>query len=452
MLRCARVARLAFPHPLTLLTACILAAALGSYLLPAGQYDRRPDPVTGRDIVVAGTYHHVDSSPVGPFDALVAIPKGLGAAGSVIFLVFLVGGAFTVVDETGALRQAVGWLVQRLENRETLLIPIVSLAFATGGALEHMSEEIIALVPVLLLLSRRVGYTPLTAVAMSLGAAGIGGTFSPFNPFSVGIAQRFAELPLLSGLGFRMAVLVPALGIWVWGTMRHAARTRVAPVADASPVPRTLDPRHAITLLVVAGTFAAYVFGALRYDWGFDEMSALFFLMGTMVGIVGGLGLSGTAEAFVDGFRSMAYAAMLIGVARAIFVVLDHGLVVDTIIHAMMTPLEHLPRGLFAAGMTVVQTVIALPVPSTSGRAVLTMPILVPLSDLVGVSRQVTVLAYQYGAGVVGQFMPTDGALVAILALAGVRYDEWARFCLPLCALLFVLSLAAIGVAVATGL
>jgi len=446
------VIRSRLPHPLVLLVGCVAIAAVLSYLVPAGQYERREDPGTGRHVVVAGSYHLVAPHRMGPFETLVALPAGMIDAASVIFLVFLVGGAFSVVDRTGAFSHGVEWLSGRFGHRPDLIIPVVSLAFATGGAIEGMWEEIIALVPVLLLLSRRVGYTPLTAVAMSLGAAGIGGTFSPFNPFSVGIAQRFAELPLLSGLGFRMAVLVPALGIWVWGTMRHAASTRVAPVADASPVPRTLDPRHAITLLVVAGTFAAYVFGALRYDWGFDEMSALFFLMGTMVGIVGGLGLSGTAEAFVDGFRSMAYAAMLIGVARAIFVVLDHGLVVDTIIHAMMTPLEHLPRGLFAAGMTVVQTVIALPVPSTSGRAVLTMPILVPLSDLVGVSRQVTVLAYQYGAGVVGQFMPTDGALVAILALAGVRYDEWARFCLPLCALLFVLSLAAIGVAVATGL
>jgi uncharacterized ion transporter superfamily protein YfcC len=211
------VARAHFPHPLTLLTGCILVAAICSYLLPAGQYDRREDPATGRQVVVGGTYHHVEQRPVGPFEALVAIPKGLTEAASVVFLVFLVGGAFTVVDETGALRQAVGWLVRRLQHREALMIPIVSLTFALGGALENMSEEIIALVPVLLLVTRRLGFDALTAVAISVGAAAVGASFSPINPFQVQIAQKLAELPLLSGLVFRVCVLAVALAAWIGG-------------------------------------------------------------------------------------------------------------------------------------------------------------------------------------------------------------------------------------------
>jgi uncharacterized ion transporter superfamily protein YfcC len=190
----------------------------------------------------------------------------------------------------------------------------------------------------------------------------------------------------------------------------------------------------------------------LRYGWGFDEMSAVFFLMGIASGLLGGLRIAGTADAFVSGFRSMAYAGVLIGIARAIFVVLDQGKIVDTIIHAMLAPLANLPATVFAVGMTFVQTAISVAVPSTSGRAVLTMPILIPLSDLLGVSRQVTVLAYQYGPGVLGQILPTDGALMAILALASVKYDEWLRFALPICAALFVLSILAIAVAVAMGL
>jgi uncharacterized ion transporter superfamily protein YfcC len=305
---------------------------------------------------------------------------------------------------------------------------------------------------VLLLLARRVGFDALTVVAMSIGAAGIGSTFSPFNPFSVGIAQRLAELPLLSGMWFRMAVLAPALAIWVWGTMRHAARTRVKPEDDAGEVTVSLSARHVITLLALVAMFAVYVFGTLRYSWGFDELSALFLLIGIVVGIVAGLGLSETADAFVEGFKAMAYAAVLVGVARAIFVVLEQGRIVDTIIQAMVTPLAQLPKTLFAIGMSFVQTAIALPVPSSSGRAVLTMPILVPLSDLLGLSRQVTVLASQYGPGLFGQFSPTDGALMATLAVAGVRYDQWARFAIPLCLVLFVLSLVAVAIAVAIGL
>lgn len=443
---------LRFPHPLVLLVGCVLVAATLSYVLPSGEYARREDAVTGRAVVVTGTYHSVPAHRVGPFETFVAIPEGMIDAASVIFLVFLVGGAFSVVDHTGALRQGVEWLSARLGGRAELIVPAVSIVFATAGALEGMWEEIIALVPVLLLLARRIGVDPLTAVAMSLGAAGIGSTFSPLNPFSVGIAQRFADLPLLSGLWFRMAVLVPALGVWIWGTLRHAARHRVTPVGTGGAAAPALAWRHAVVLLAVLVSFGVYVYGTLRHDWGFNEMSALFFLMGVAAGLVGGLRVTRTAEAFIEGFRSMAFAAVLIGVARAIFVVLDRGKVVDTIIHAMVTPLASYSPGVFALGMSVVQTLVAFPVPSSSGRAVLTMPILVPLSDLLGVSRQVAVLAYQYGPGVVGQVMPTDGSLMAVLALAGVRYDQWLRFCAPICVALFGLGVAAIAVAVAIGL
>ena len=441
------------PHPLALLLGCVVIASSLSYILPAGEYERRPDKATGRNVVVPGSYHTVPSAPVGPFATLIAVPKGMADAGSVIFLVFLVGGAFSVIDATGAFRRGVQWLAHRLANRTELIIPILSIAFATGGAVEGMWEEIIALVPVLLLLARRVGFDALTVVSMSIGAAGIGSTFGPLNPFSVGIAQKLAELPLLSGLWFRMAVMIPALGVWIWGTVRHARRHRLPPVIEEDQADGAVLPmRHVITLLAVIATFVLYVYGALKYAWGFEEMGALFLLMGVAVGLLGGLGVTGTSQAFVEGFRAMAFAAVLIGVARAIFVVLDQGHVVDTIINAMVTPLAQLPTSLFAIGMSLVQTVITFPVPSSSGRAVLTMPILVPLSDLLGLSRQVTVLAYQYGPGIAGQIMPTDGALMAILALAGVSFDKWLRFCVPLCAILFVFSLAAIALAAITGL
>jgi uncharacterized ion transporter superfamily protein YfcC len=454
VLRCARVPRAAFPHPLTLLTACILVAALASYVLPAGQYDRRDDPATGRAVVVPGTYHHVARTPVGPFQALVAIPKGLAAAGSVVFLVFLVGGAFTVVDETGALRQGVTWLVRRLQNRETLVIPIVSLTFATGGALENMSEEIIALVPVLLLVTRRLGFDAITAVAISVGAAAVGAAFSPINPFQVQIAQKLAGIPLLSGSVFRLCVLAVALAAWIWGTWRHAVRTRVLPDQrdnDLTP-DAALDSRRTIVLVLVLATFVVFVYGIMQLGWDFDQMSALFFAMGVLAGLIGGLGPGGTAQAFVTGFTSMAYAAMLIGFARAIFVVLDEGRIIDTIVHALVTPLQSLPVVMSALGMLIVQAAIHGPVPSVSGQAVLTMPVLVPMSDLIGLSRQVVVLAYQYGAGLMEMLTPTNGALMAVTAAAGVKYGDWLRFAVPIFAVLLGLSAVAIVVAIAIGI
>ncbi len=458
--------KLSVPHPLVLLSACIVLAAAASYVLPAGAYDRITDEEVGRTVVVAGTYQEVQRSPVGPFEAIVALPRGMVDAAEVIFLVFLIGGAFTVVDETGALRRGITSLVRALRGRDLLVIPVVSLCFATGGVLENMQEEIIPLIPVLMILAGRMGFTPVTAVAMSAGPAFVGSAFSPINPFQVQIAQRLAELPLLSGALFRIVFLLFALALWIGVTMRHAARTRGEPgvagrggaqadggaTSDDASADEGVRRSDLLILGLVAATFALIVPGLALWHWGFNELSAAFFVMGVIVGLLAGMRLSGTAQAYVRGFRGMAYAGLLIGFARAIYVVLQDGQIIDTIVHAMFTPLEGLPVLASAFGMVGAHTAIHVPVPSVSGQAVLTMPLLVPLSDLLGMSRQVTVLAYQYGAGLCELITPTNGALMAILASAGVRYEAWLRHVLPLYLGLVALALVAIAVAVAVGL
>ena len=441
------MARSWFPHPLTLLTGCVLAAAMFSYVLPAGEFDREVDPVLGRSVVVAGTYHTVDPDPVGPFEAVVAIPRGLIEAADVVFLVLLIGGAFTVVDQTGALKGGVSWLVARLGHRDLLIIPVVAMFFAAGGIIENMQEEIIALVPVLLVLVKRLGFTPLVAVAMSAGSAFVGSSFSPINPFQVQIAQNVAELPLLSGASFRSVFLALALVIWIGGVMRLASRTR-GERQDIESVRSDLTGRDTAVLGLVAVTFIILVYGIMKLSWGFNEMSALFFVMGVIAGVIARMGITRTAEAYVDGFRSMAYAAVLIGFARAIYVVLEDGRIVDTIVNAVFTPLQALPVGLSALGMMVAHIGIHVPVPSVSGQAVLTMPLLVPLSDLLGLSRQVTVLAYQYGAGLTDLVTPTNGALLAILAAGGVSFQDWFRFTFPR----FLLLLGLGGVSILTAI
>ena len=439
-------------HPLALLLACVLMAAALTYVVPAGQFERRQDPKIDRTVVVAGSYQRVAQSPVNLFRALVAVPKGIINAADVLALVFLAGAALAVVDQTGALRGGVAWLATRLRRRETLIIPIACAVFAFGGAAEGMWEEFVALTPVLLLLARGVGFDGLTAVAMGLGAAGIGSTFSPMNPFGVGIAQRFAELPLLSGWEFRLAVLVPAVAMWAWATVRHARRTRTAPDATALASADGFTRRHGMVLLATVAAFATFIYGIIQFGWGFEEMGAVFLVLAIVAGLIGGLSLAGTFRAFSEGLAAMSFAAILIGVARGVFVVLDEGKIVDTIISALVTPLAQLPVTLYAMGITVVQTLLAVPVPSSSGRVTLTMPILVPLSDLLGLSRQVTVTATQFGPGILNQFLPTDGALMAVLAVAGVRFEHWLKFCLPICAILFVYGLGAVALAAALNL
>ena len=444
---------LRFPHPLVLLTFFILLAAALSYVLPAGEFARRPDPVAKRDVVVAGSYHRVPATPVSPLQMLVDIPKGLADASGVVFLIFLAGGAFTVVDQTGALRHGIDWLLGRAQGREVLLIPLVSGLFATMGALENMQEEVIALVPVLLVLMRRLGYPSLTAVAASLGAAVVGAAFSPLNPFQVGIAQKLAQLPPLSGWAYRLVFLAIALAIWMMGTIRHARRYRVAPdlVAASDEAPSHGKGRAGLVLLLMLLAFSVFAYGVVRLEWDFDQMAALFFVLGVGAGLVGGLGLSGTAEGFVAGFRDIAFSAILIGFARAIFVVLAQGRIVDTIVQGLAAPLAHLPVALAAVGMIAVHIALHLPVPSVSGQAVLTMPLLVPLSDLIGLSRQVTVLAYQYGAGLGDLVTPTNGALMAMLAACGVRFDQWLRFAGRLYALLLALGVVGVVLGIVIG-
>jgi uncharacterized ion transporter superfamily protein YfcC len=344
-----------------------------------------------------------------------------------------------------------------LRGRGILVIPVVSLFFATGGVLLNSQEEIIALIPVLLILSRRVGFDATTAVAMSLGPAAVGSAFSPINPFQVVIAQQLAELPVLSGGLFRLVFLLLALCVWIGGTMRYAQRVCAFPsVEEAAPGEPAGSPgrgsQTALVLIMVLLAFGIFTFGLLRLDWGFNEMSAVFLAMGIAAGLVGRLGVQRTAEAFVDGFREMAYAAMLVGFARAIYVVLEDGRIVDTLVHGLFIPTAELPLTLAAIAMMGVQTLVHVIVPSVSGQAVLTIPILTPLSDLINLERQVTVLAYQYGAGLCDLLTPTNGALMAILAAAGVRYDRWLRFALPLWVVLAALGVIAIITGVATGL
>ena len=416
------------PDPLTLLVACVVLAAGLSHVLPAGQYQRQKDPRTGRNVVVAGTYAPVDPRPVGLFDAMVAIPRGMANAADVVFLILFGSAAFTVVDRTGALATGVSWLVAKLGRRQLLVIPVISLLFATGGVIENMQEEIIALITILVALTSRLGFSPIVAVAMSIGAAFVGAAFSPINPFQVVIAQQVADVPRLSGWAFRTVFLAIALAIWIAATMRYASRTRDARVAGPAPeakvVARENLTRHLTILVMVGVTFVVLAWGLLSQGWDFDHLTALFFVMGVGAGLVGGLGFSGTARAFTEGFRDMALAAVIVGVARAIFVVLEDGRIVDTIVRGLFMPIADLPTEVAGIAMMAAHIGLHIPVPSVSGQAVLTMPIMAPLADLLGMSRQVAVLAYQYGAGMMDMITPTNGGLMAVLAAAGVGYES----------------------------
>ena len=437
--------RLRLPHPLVLLLGGVAIAALLTWVLPAGQYQRQRDPSTGREIVVAGTYRQMTPSPVGPAQAVMAVPKGIVAGAEIILTVIFVGGTFALLDTTGALGRLVSSLTKRAQ-RPQLIVIVVSLTFGLFGALENMHEEIIALVPALLVLSTRLGFGAVTAVAMSLGAAVIGSAFGPTNPFQTGIALRIAQMPALSQGALRFSLLGAAMAVWIAYTILMTRRDDVRPEVSDNTEPATR--RDFVLLAIAVVPFIPYVYGVLEFDWGFNELSALFIVAGFAIGMISGLSLSGSAAAFLKGMETMLAASLYIGVARAISVVLTDGRVIDTIVNGLAAPLSYTSGPTGALLMIPVQALLHVAVPSVSGQAVLTMPIMAPLSDLLGFSRDAAVLAYQTGAGLSDFLIPTNGALLAILAGAHLSFGRWLRFAVPGVVLVAIVGVAGIFLAV----
>ena len=423
-----------------------MAVAL-TWVIPAGTYERRLDPATGREVVVPGTYQRINAAPLGLMDGLRAVPRGIIAGADVIVTVLVVGGTFALLDATGALRRLVGALVGR-RVRPLVMVAMVTLGFAGLGALDNTQEEIIALVPVLLLLSRGIGFGPTTALLMSTGAAIIGSAFGPTNPFQAGIALRFAGMPSLSQPLLRTIMLVAAVSIWIAWTMYAATRDRVPREASAhQPAAPRATGRDLVLLAIAIAPFVPYIYGVLRLDWGFNELSALFLVAGFAVGLVSRLGLDDTARAFLDGMSTMLAAALFVGVARGISVALSDGRVIDTIIYALANPLDDLPRSAAALLMVPIHALIHIPVSSVSGQAVLTMPIMAPLADLLGLSRDAAVIAYQTGGGLMEMATPTNGALLATLYAAGVPFGRWLTAAVPGALLVSIVGIIGILVA-----
>jgi uncharacterized ion transporter superfamily protein YfcC len=319
----------------------------------------------------------------------------------------------------------------------------VSVVFAAFGAMENMHEELIAMIPVLVLLSRGLGFGAITALGMSLGAACVGAAFGPTNPFGAGLAMRFAELPPLSQGGVRFALLAVAVAVWIAWTL---SQTRADDLREGVPVEPTQPPtsRDYASVVLVVVPILVYVWGVLRLDWGFNELSALFLVAGFGVGFVHRYSIADTTRAYLAGMDSMLSAGLFVGVARAISVVLADGRVMDTIVAGLVAPLAEVPSLAAAFLMVPVQALLHIPVASNSGQAVLTMPIMAPLADLLGFSRDAAVMAYQTGAITLDVLSPTNGAMLAMLLKAGVPYGRWVRFALPGMLLLWVVGFVGI--------
>ena len=445
--------------PLLLICALIVVAALATWVVPAGRYERAPDARTGQTMVVPGSYERVPATPVGPWGVLLSIPQGLSGAAAVIFYVFLAGGALTIVEATGAIGNTLDLVVRRFGHRPSVVLLLVSSLFLVGGASYAMYEEVLAFIPVLCVLMRRLRLDNRMALGVSLGTTSVAAAFSPVNTFHLGISQPMAELPLFSWFGFRVVMFALAMGIWLGYLLWVASRSRVAAAADgveAEPEPAPLaagggGPRDVAVLAIMNAGMASLVVGAISWGWGLVEFSAVFVAVGFAAGLAGGLGWHRTAQQYAEGFRRLAFAAVLIGFARAISVVLERGAILDTMSRALFGPLQSLPHDGAALMLFVSESLISFPMPSDSGKAMITLPLMIPLADLLGLSRQLAVNAYTYSGLVSNLVTPAAGSMLAMLALADVPYGRWLRFVAPPLVLLFLLAAAAMAVGARMG-
>lgn len=428
--------KLAFPETALLLLIIIAVAAGLTYIMPAGQFERVVDEATGRELVKAGTYQVMESNPTSLVGLFSSVFRGIVKASEIIGLVFVVGGAFGIVSRTGAIAAGLGSLVKRLAGRESVMVAIVMTAFAVCGATFGMAEEALPFVVILVTVALKMGYDPIVGVSMVVIGLYCGYSAGPLNPFNTGIAQGIAELPMFSGIGLRIVLMLGALVIAVVITVLHGKKYKRLGIDNSKLLEefnaeeeRPITKTDIAILLILAVTIGVLIFGVVTYGWYFEEITALFFGMGLLVGLIYRKGnLNQISRDFIEGACEMTTAALFVGLSRAILVIMEDGMIMDTLVYYLSLPLSHLSSVLAAWGMYISQGFINFFIPSSTGQAVVVMPILSPLSDLIGVTRQTAVLAYQCGDGFWNMITPTHSVLMASLGLARVPFGKWFKF------------------------
>lgn len=436
------------PHTYVIIFTLIIITALLTYVIPAGQYQKMEiETETGSRMVVdPTTYEYVDSNPAKLFDVLKAFPKGLGAAQGIVFFIFIVGGSFNVINKTGAIEAGISKVALSLKGKEVLMIPIIVFIFSIGGGTIGMAEEAIVFVPIGIALARSLGYDAVTGMAIVALGAATGFVSGFMNPFTVGVAQGIAEVPLFSGIGLRLVIWAVSLVIVITYIYKYANKVKKDPTKsivyeleqdekdmaiDLSNI-RKMTNRDILVLLVFFAGMGLIVFGVFKYGWYITEIASIFLAMGILAGIVAKVSFDDIAKNFIAGAKDMATGALVVGLARGLLVTMEGSMIIDTIVYSLASIISGLPKAISAVGMLIVQSLINFAIPSGSGQAATTMPIMAPLADVLDLSRQTAVLAYQFGDGISNSIIPTSGVLLANLSVAKIKYEQWVKFVAPL--------------------
>ncbi|MBW4706301.1 YfcC family protein [Roseobacter sp. YSTF-M11] len=461
-----------FPTAYTILFALVVIMAILTWLVPAGEYQRVQSDILGKDVPVPGTYQTVEAAPQSITHVLMAPIAGFydpvsyeANAIDVSLFVLVVGGFLGVVTATGAIDIGVSQAMRKLKGREKWMIPIMMTLFAAGGTTYGMAEETLAFYVLLIPIMIAAGYDALTGVAVIMLGAGVGVIGSTINPFSTAIASDAAGIPFTQGMWLRVAIL----GLcWLAATlfvMRYAERvrrdpsaSRVADMKEANeafflqpakrPDTEKLTPLHIVILILFAATFAVMVWGVSTQGWWMAEMSALFLGSAILIGTLAWLGEKQFTTAFVAGARDLLGVALVIGLARGIVIIMDQGRITDTFLHGFEGWIGGMSDIAFVNALFAIEALMSFLVPSTSGLAVLSMPIMAPLSDFAGVSRDLAVTAFQTAIGITNLIAPTYAVVVGGLAIGRVPYNRWLLFIWPLLLILSFICMALLSLAV----
>lgn len=440
--------RVRMPHTYVLLFSFIIIAAILSWIVPAGEFERVM--VGEREIINPDSFAHVASNPQGIFEVLKSIPRGFARTQGISYFLFVTGGSFLIINKTGMIESALSRIVSSLKGKEALVIPVVVLIMGLAGSTIGLSEETIVFIALGVSLARAIGYDSLIGVGMIGLGAGVGFTSGFMNPFSVGVAQSIAELPLFSGIELRLVLftvlwIVTSLYLIIYGKRVKADLTnsivydeemKARNHADFQDLNTTenieFTTKQKIIAAVFVGGFVVIAYGVMSLGWFITEIGAVFLGMGLISGLIYGMRPGDLADNFIEGAKDMMYAALIVGLAQSLVIIMEDAMILDTLINGLTGAISNLPSVLSAAGMYVVQIIINFFISSGSGQAAVTMPIMVPLADALDVTRQTAVLSYQLGNGFLDSIMPMSGILMAQLAIADIPYKKWVKFAMPL--------------------
>ena len=453
------------PDTYVLITMMLFVMAILTYIIPAGKYDEYYDEVAGRTVVDATSFHYVEKTPVGPITFLKSIQKGMENNYSMILQVIMMGAYFGLANDTGAISKGIAKGLELLKEKIMWGIPPVMLLFGILGATGAVVNSIIAFIPIGLVLAKQMKMDRIAAMGIIYTGCFSGWCTSFMAVGSVQLAQKMAGLPLLSGTELRMCVTAVIVVVTIPYVMRYCAMIRKDPTKSylwGSPEYEIDDGsakqsdakfgwKDGIIILLVFGGIFTYVYGAVAFGWGADWMCAIMLFCSVTSGLISGMKPDDISKSIIKGAKSTLYGALLIGWASAVAVLMTEGQIIHTVIYGLSLPLSAMPTTMAAVMMFLVNSVFNFFVSSASGQAAIVMPIMAPLADVVGVTRQVAILAYQYGDGLSNTIIPTSGVLMGCLGMAGIPYAKWLKFQVPLFLIWTVICAIAIVIAVMIG-